>query len=59
MPPSGGSLAGPPDPRPAATHHPLSVWDSRCHDFVVRPGAYTVYIGTSADEAPHTARVVV
>jgi beta-glucosidase len=40
---------------PAATHHPLSVWDDGAHDFVVLPGEYTVFVGTSSDETPLSA----
>ena len=38
---------------PAATHHPLGVWDDRAHAFVTEPGRYTVHVGTSADDTPH------
>ena len=31
---------------PIATNHPMSVWDYYDHDFVVKPGEYTVYLGT-------------
>jgi beta-glucosidase len=44
---------------PAATNHPFSVWDHCTHGFVVRPGTYTVYVGTSADDTPHTSTVTV
>lgn len=33
---------------PAATSHPLGVWDTAAHDFVVKPGTYTVHVGTSS-----------
>ncbi|WP_232548616.1 beta-glucosidase family protein [Propioniciclava soli] len=38
---------------PAATHHPFGVWDTAAHSFQVRPGAYTVYVGTSSEDTPH------
>ena len=44
---------------PAATHHPLGVWDCAAHDFVVKPGTYTVYLGTSSEDTPFVATVVV
>jgi beta-glucosidase len=40
---------------PAATHHPFAVWDECTHSFRSVPGEYTVYVGTSADDTPHTA----
>ena len=40
---------------PAATNHPFAVWDYCTQRFVIKPGDYTVYIGTSADDTPHTA----
>ena len=42
---------------PAATHHPFEVWDYRTRSFQTVPGDYTVYVGTSADNTPHTATV--
>jgi len=42
---------------PAATHHPLGVWDCAAHDFVVKPGEYTVYLGTSSEDTPFVAPV--
>ncbi len=40
---------------PAATNHPLSVW-SRCeHGFVVEPGDYTIYVGTSSEDIAFTS----
>jgi beta-glucosidase len=44
---------------PAATHHPFAVWDYCTHGFRAVPGDYTVYVGTSADDTPHTALVAV
>ncbi|PQD95348.1 glycosyl hydrolase [Pradoshia eiseniae] len=44
---------------PAATNHPMGVWDYYEHDFVVRPGEYTVYAGTSSEDTPFTGTVVV
>jgi len=43
----------------AATNHPFSVWDYCDRDFVTRPGTYTVYVGNSADNTPHTATLTV
>ncbi len=40
---------------PAATHHPFSVWDYSTQTFVTTPGEYTLYIGNSADNTPHSA----
>jgi beta-glucosidase len=42
---------------PAATSHPLSVWDDGSHSFVVQPGKYTVYVGNSSEHTPLTAVV--
>ena len=42
---------------PAATHHPFAVWDYCTRSFHTVPGDYTVYVGTSADDTPHTATV--
>jgi beta-glucosidase len=39
---------------PAATNHPFSVWDYCAQTFVIKPGLYTVYVGNSADNTPHT-----
>ncbi|MGM9931491.1 beta-glucosidase [Pradoshia sp.] len=44
---------------PAATNHPMGVWDYYEHDFVVRPGEYTVYVGTSSEDTPYKGTVVV
>ncbi|MDD2458598.1 MAG: fibronectin type III-like domain-contianing protein [Eubacteriales bacterium] len=44
---------------PAATHHPLGVWDCAANDFVVKPGEYTVYVGTSSEDTPFVAMVLV
>jgi len=40
---------------PAATNHPFSVWDYCAQNFVIKPGQYTIYVGNSADNTPHTA----
>jgi beta-glucosidase len=40
---------------PAATNHPFSVWDYCTGDFATNPGTFTVYVGNSADNTPHTA----
>lgn len=33
----------------------FSVWDYCAQSFVINPGQYTVYVGNSADDTPHTA----
>ena len=40
---------------PAATNHPFGVWDYCTQSFVTAPGDYTVYVGASAADTPHTA----
>ncbi|CCH88469.1 beta-glucosidase [Modestobacter italicus] len=44
---------------PAATNHPLSVWDDGAHDFVVLPGEYTVFVGSSSEDTPLSATVTI
>ena len=44
---------------PMATNHPMGVWDYYEHDFVVKPGEYTVYVGTSSEDTPYKGTVVV
>ena len=44
---------------PIATNHPMSVWDYYEHDFVVKPGEYTVYLGQSSEDTPYKGKVVV
>jgi beta-glucosidase len=44
---------------PAATNHPFGVWDYCTQAFVTRPGEYTVYVGNSADNTPHTAPLTI
>ena len=44
---------------PMATNHPMGVWDYYKHDFVVKPGEYTVYVGTSSEDTPYKGTVVV
>jgi beta-glucosidase len=44
---------------PAATNHPFGVWDYCTRRFVTKAGEYTVYVGNSADNTPHTATVTV
>ena len=44
---------------PAATNHPFSVWDYCTHSFAIKPGEYTVYVGNSADNTPHTTTLTV
>ena len=43
---------------PAATHHPFGVWDYCTRSFVTVPGEYTVYVGNSADNTPHSATLL-
>ena len=40
---------------PAATNHPFGIWDYYHHEFRIVQGEYTIYVGTSADDTPHTA----
>jgi beta-glucosidase len=42
---------------PSATHHPFGVWDYCTRSFRIVAGDYTVYVGPSADNTPHTATV--
>jgi beta-glucosidase len=44
---------------PAAINHPFSVWDCCAGRFAIKPGNYTVFVGTAADDTPHTATVTV
>lgn len=44
---------------PSTTNHPMGVWDYCKRDFVVKPGEYTVYLGTSSEDTPFKATVVV
>lgn len=44
---------------PAATHHPLSVWDYCTGSFQVKPGTYTVFVGTSSEDTPHALPLTV
>jgi beta-glucosidase len=44
---------------PAAANHPFGVWDYCTRAFVTRPGEYTFYVGTAADDTPHTATLTV
>ena len=44
---------------PAATNHPFGVWDYCTQSFVIKPGEYTVYVGNSADNTPHTTTLTV
>ncbi|MEB2317079.1 MAG: glycoside hydrolase family 3 C-terminal domain-containing protein [Pseudomonadota bacterium] len=34
---------------PAASHHPLSIWDASRETFVIPPGTYTVWVGNASD----------
>jgi beta-glucosidase len=42
---------------PRATSHPLSVWDESAHRWVVRDGAYVVFVGTPGTFLSDTVRV--
>ncbi|MDO5672574.1 MAG: glycoside hydrolase family 3 C-terminal domain-containing protein [Actinomycetaceae bacterium] len=42
---------------PKATNHPLGVWSLCKNDFVIKPGEYTFYVGTSSENTPFEARV--
>jgi beta-glucosidase len=44
---------------PAATNHPFAVWDYCARGFASMPGEYTVYVGNSADNTPHSATLTV
>ena len=44
---------------PAAAHHPFGVWDYCTGSFVVKPGDYTVYVGSSAGNTPHAVTLTV
>ena len=44
---------------PAATNHPFSVWDYCAQGFVIKPGQYSIYVGNSADNTPHTSTLAV
>jgi beta-glucosidase len=39
---------------PAATNHPFGVWDHCIQAFATKRGEYTVHVGNSADNTPHT-----
>jgi beta-glucosidase len=44
---------------PAASNHPFGVWDYCTQRFVTKPGDYILYVGTSADDTPHTVQLSV
>ena len=44
---------------PAATNHPFGAWSDAEHGFVVAPGEYVVYVGTSSEETPHVVALTV
>ena len=44
---------------PAVTNHPFGVWDYCSQSFATKPAEYTVYVGNSADNPPHTATLTV
>ena len=44
---------------PAATNHPLSVWDYCTHSFVTKPGEYIIYVGNSTDKTPHSTTLTI
>ncbi|WP_277034133.1 beta-glucosidase family protein [Propionimicrobium lymphophilum] len=39
---------------PNATNHPFSVWCNALGDFDIKPGDYTLYVGTSSEDTPLT-----
>lgn len=43
----------------AATNHPFGVWDYCTRGFVTKPGKYTIYVGNSAENTPHTATLTI
>lgn len=43
----------------AASSHPFGVWDANVQGFVVKPGSYTVHVGTSSANTPLSADVTV
>jgi hypothetical protein len=44
---------------PAVSNHPFGVWDYCTQRFVTKPGDYILYVGTSADDTPHTVQLSV
>jgi len=44
---------------PAAANHPFGVWDYCTQGFVIKPGQFTVYVGNSSDNTPHTTTLTV
>jgi beta-glucosidase len=42
---------------PAASHHPFAAWDYCTRSFQAVRGDHTIYVGTSADDTPHTTIV--
>lgn len=42
---------------PAATNHPFSVWDQGTGQFEVKPGEYTVHVGTSSENTPDEFKI--
>ncbi|GGC96520.1 glycosyl hydrolase [Tersicoccus solisilvae] len=42
---------------PDATNHPFAVWDYATRSFAPVAGDYTVYVGTSAANTPHTVTI--
>ena len=42
---------------PSATNHPFSVWDQGTGRFEVKPGEYTVHVGTSSENTPDEFKV--
>lgn len=42
---------------PNATNHPFSVWDYATGAFQVKPGEYTVYVGTSSEDTPNELKL--
>jgi beta-glucosidase len=44
---------------PAASNHPLGVWDDCTRSFTTKPGEYAVYVGNSADNSPRVGTITV
>lgn len=44
---------------PDATNHPFSVWDYCARGFAVKPGDYTVYLGTSSEHTAFEATITI
>ena len=44
---------------PAASNHPFSVWDYCSRGWAVKPGDYTVFVGTSSEDTPFSSVLTV